>query len=101
MRLYRSKYADPGILPLVHAMQKAGFRTCCSCQGGEGHQFERPTVEVPVSYDTRTQVRVALGIWVQKNDVSVKFDWIERTSGTGKYTRHPRWRLTFLRLPMR
>ena len=61
MKLYRSKSADSGILPFVHDMQRAGFPTCYSCEGGNGHQFDRPTIDVLALPEKRTQMRVKLG----------------------------------------
>ncbi len=100
-RLYRSKYVDPGILPLVHALQRAGFPTCYSCQGGYGHQFKRPTVEIATEAEDRTQMRVALGGWLRDMGVasSTKFEWVHLTSNRKLPMARPRWRLTFYRLP--
>jgi hypothetical protein len=35
---------DPLILPAVEILNKHGFKTFESCQGGEGHCFAEPTV---------------------------------------------------------
>jgi hypothetical protein len=37
---------DPGIRDLVQWLRDRGFNTTCACQGGEGHSYERPTVEI-------------------------------------------------------
>ncbi len=37
---------DPGIRRLVDLLNDVGFPTIGSCEGGEGHQFARPTVQV-------------------------------------------------------
>jgi hypothetical protein len=93
MRLYRSKYADPEILPLVHALQKAGFQTCCSCQGGRGHQFTQPTIEIAAA--DREKTHAALQEWARANGHSISCLWMEYTSSRGLRAKHPRWRITF------
>jgi hypothetical protein len=35
---------DDGILPAVELLNRYGFKTFESCQGGEGHCFQNPTV---------------------------------------------------------
>lgn len=37
---------DPEIRELVRWLRDRGFNTTCSCQGGEGHSYARPTIEV-------------------------------------------------------
>ncbi len=37
---------DPGIQETVMRLRNAGFETSGSCQGGSGHAFDRPTVQV-------------------------------------------------------
>ena len=36
---------DPGIRPYVEILNRAGIETCQSCQGGDGHSYEFPTIE--------------------------------------------------------
>ncbi len=36
---------DPKIENVVKILQKNGVETCQSCQGGEGHAYDQPTVE--------------------------------------------------------
>jgi hypothetical protein len=35
---------DPGIAQVVKSFNDAGIQTAESCEGGEGHAYERPTV---------------------------------------------------------
>jgi hypothetical protein len=42
--LYEEAGIDSGILPAVEILNKHGFITFESCQGGKGHYFEMPTV---------------------------------------------------------
>jgi hypothetical protein len=42
---------DPEIEPLVRLLNNGGFATIGSCQGGPGHEFSRPTVQVRRSGD--------------------------------------------------
>jgi hypothetical protein len=35
---------DPGIAPYVDLLRKHGVRTTESCQGGEGHGYDLPTI---------------------------------------------------------
>jgi len=35
---------DPGIAPLVDALDAAGIETFESCEGGSGHAFPEPTI---------------------------------------------------------
>ena len=37
---------DPGIICAVRIFQEHGIETCQSCQGGEGHSYEWPTVDI-------------------------------------------------------
>lgn len=37
---------DKGIRFAVRVLHAAGFETCQSCQGGEGHAYDQPTVEM-------------------------------------------------------
>jgi hypothetical protein len=41
-----SELMDPGIIRVVRLLQEAGVETCQSCQGGEGHAYEWPAVDV-------------------------------------------------------
>jgi hypothetical protein len=42
---------DPGIRNLVRRLCSAGFATTASCEGGEGHAFPFPTVQIgPARY---------------------------------------------------
>ena len=36
---------DPKIEPIVRVLQEHGVHTVQSCQGGEGHSYDKPTVE--------------------------------------------------------
>jgi hypothetical protein len=36
---------DPGIKPFVKILADHGVETCQSCQGGEGHSYDWPTVD--------------------------------------------------------
>ena len=40
------KDLDPGIRFAVRVLHAAGFETCQSCQGGKGHAYDQPTVEM-------------------------------------------------------
>ncbi len=37
---------DPGIICAVRIFQEQGIETCQSCQGGVGHSYEWPTVDI-------------------------------------------------------
>jgi hypothetical protein len=37
---------DPGIIRIVRVFQEHGVETCQSCQGGEGHAYTWPTVDI-------------------------------------------------------
>ena len=37
---------DPEIKPFVEFLNTNGFKTFTSCQGGEGHAFQKPTVGI-------------------------------------------------------
>lgn len=39
---------DEGIRFAVRALHAAGFDTCQSCEGGEGHAYDNPTVDLLV-----------------------------------------------------
>jgi len=39
-----ASFIDAGILPAVEILNEQGFETFESCQGGEGHCYEDPTV---------------------------------------------------------
>jgi hypothetical protein len=40
------KSLDPGIRFAVRVLHVAGFETCQSCQGGKGHAYSEPTIEM-------------------------------------------------------
>jgi hypothetical protein len=40
------KGLDAGIRFAVRVLHAAGFETCQSCQGGKGHAYDQPTVEM-------------------------------------------------------
>jgi hypothetical protein len=42
---------DPGIRFAVRVLHAAGFDTCQSCQGGRGHSYDQPTVEMTAGSD--------------------------------------------------
>ena len=45
---------DAGIRFAVRVLHAAGFETCQSCQGGKGHSYAEPTVEmVATAHDAR------------------------------------------------
>ena len=55
---------DPGVLPLVLMLNEAGFQTFNSCQGGPGHAFPRPTVQVRNPGQDVEDTREALGAFL-------------------------------------
>ncbi len=42
---------DPGIRFAVRVLHAAGFDTCQSCQGGDGHSYLEPTVDMVAGGD--------------------------------------------------
>lgn len=40
------KALDRGIRFAVRVLHAAGFETCQSCQGGKGHAYDRPTIDM-------------------------------------------------------
>jgi hypothetical protein len=42
---------DPGIRLAVRVLHAHGIETCQSCQGGEGHAYDRPTVDLVARAD--------------------------------------------------
>lgn len=42
---------DPGIRFAVRVLHASGFETCQSCQGGKGHSYLEPTVEMIATSD--------------------------------------------------
>jgi hypothetical protein len=67
---------DPGIRFAVRVLHAAGIETCQSCQGGEGHAYDVPTVEM-VSTGDDAQGFAALAVLQQYGlpvaDVSIKW----------------------------
>jgi hypothetical protein len=51
---------DPGIRDLVRWLRDRGFNTTCACEGGAGHSYERPTIEVDLA-NLRNYVAVSPG----------------------------------------
>lgn len=43
---FSSQPMDPGIICAVRIFQEHGIETCQSCQGGDGHSYEWPTVDI-------------------------------------------------------
>lgn len=42
---------DPGIRFAVRVLHSAGIETCQSCQGGEGHAYDNPTIDLIAGAD--------------------------------------------------
>ena len=40
---------DPGIRDVVRLLRDHGWNTTCSCQGGVGHSYQHPSVEIDLS----------------------------------------------------
>lgn len=56
---------DVGIVDFVKNLQHAGFKTTGSCEGGDGHAFAVPTVQLDAQGDlpgTRQRVILWLGM---------------------------------------
>ena len=45
---------DPGIRDAVLLLQKAGFKTFTSCEGGRGHSFRHETIGLELDRDYRS-----------------------------------------------
>ena len=45
---------DPGIRDAVLLLQKAGFKTFTSCEGGRGHSFRHETIGLELDGDYRS-----------------------------------------------
>lgn len=45
------KGIDAGIRFAVRVLHAAGIDTCSSCQGGKGHSYDQPTVEIVATAD--------------------------------------------------
>jgi hypothetical protein len=45
---------DPGIRDAVLLLQKAGFKTFTSCEGGKGHSFRHETIGLELDCDYRS-----------------------------------------------
>jgi hypothetical protein len=45
------KSLDRGIRFAVRVLHAAGFETCQSCQGGKGHSYDEPTIEMVAGGD--------------------------------------------------
>jgi hypothetical protein len=45
---------DKGIRFAVRVLHARGIDTCQSCQGGPGHAYDRPTVDLPTTADDAT-----------------------------------------------
>ena len=56
---------DPGIRERVGLLLEAGFKTTASCEGGDGHAFRFPTVQVD-GKGNLPAVRAQLIRWLQK-----------------------------------
>jgi hypothetical protein len=45
------KEIDPGIRFAVRVLHAKGFETCQSCQGGKGHSYDHPTIDLVAGGD--------------------------------------------------
>jgi hypothetical protein len=43
---FRGERIDPGIARVVRILKEHGVGTCQSCQGGDGHSYRHPTVDI-------------------------------------------------------
>jgi hypothetical protein len=87
---------DPGIRFAVRALHAAGgIETCQSCQGGEGHAYDRPTIDLIATADDAKGFEALSALQGHKlpvQDISLLWN----ISQTGlPYERL--WRITFWR----
>ena len=60
---------DEQIAPLVHCLNAAGFKTIGSCQGGPGHAFSLPCVQIRNGRWSLDNTRRALCEWLLSRGV--------------------------------
>jgi hypothetical protein len=84
---------DPGIAQVVESFNDAGIQTAESCEGGEGHSYERPTVvllgdaadgwrALAVCKDLRFPVRSLERIWFIRGGEPIGPTWHVTFSST-------------------
>ena len=89
---YRS--LDPGIRFAVRVLHANGFETCQSCQGGKGHAYDEPTVEMVAEAACATgfgALAVLQTYWLPVNAVALV--WPVRNG----LPYEKLWRLTFFK----
>ncbi len=84
---------DEGIRFVVRLLHARGFETCQSCQGGDGHAYDRPTVDLVAGSSDAIgfgAVDVCVGYGLSVRDVALVWN-IDK--GGLPYERL--WRITF------
>jgi hypothetical protein len=86
------KDLDVGIRFAVRVLHAAGFETCQSCQGGKGHSYNEPTVEMIATADDSRgfgALDALRGYGLPVNEVAIV--WPIRNG----YPYEKNWRITF------
>ena len=64
---------EPGIRDAVLMLREHGWNTTCSCEGGAGHAYDKPTIELDLP-NTMTAVDEIANLLVQKGYGVFKID---------------------------
>lgn len=83
---------DPGIRDAVAALRSWDLPTCQSCEGGDGHAYKRPTVDVLADEDLELEGRYVLSVALEAG-LPVRDFGISWTVRDGEAV-EPVWRIT-------
>lgn len=84
--IHKDKFMDKKIKPMVIALQKYGFKTFESCQGGKGHAYTEPTVRFEGDeFDLIRAYEICEHLKLRPNEVRRVY-WKVPLSNPDKYT---------------
>ena len=89
---FNTEHCDPGIRKVVEILREHDVETCQSCQGGDGHPYQYPTVDfigVPGQEFIAFGKAIMLGLPV--TELSIHWD----TGLTSTLAEGPTYRLEF------
>ena len=77
---------DAGIRDAVRLLRDHGWNTTCSCEGGEGHSSEKPSIDIALP-NTVSGVEDIANLLVENGHKVFKIETVMRVPGDGFYDR--------------
>ena len=84
---------DAGIAPAVMLLREAGFGTFTSCQGGEGHAFEEPTIRFLITDNGDQAVKVLMDAGYLVSDLRRITTYVKTVDNRPQYSADEFWEI--------